>query len=996
MTETTAGEERRNEFGLQDRWFRRFIAEIASHPKVERVLLYGSRARGDFRAGSDIDLAVDAPTMAQTEWSRLTSKIEESPYIVKRDLVHLQDITDPDFKRRVLRDAKEVFRRGGTRPVDERSLTFELKEFQKHVLDTFDEYLDKLIEAKSNTDKIVEHKAKYPDLDIPLPEFPTKAWESMQAAGRLPVAREKTKDGHAIPYSPRYDGTKQPVPNACLKIPTGGGKTLLAAACATRVFSKYFRRNHGLVLWIVPNEAIYSQTKKTLSDRDHPYRQLLDKAAAGKVKILEKGSPLAKEDVESHLCVMLLMLASANQREAEATRRFFKDRGNVRGFFPREDDIRAHWGLKQRIPNLDVYGLDHASLGLVVRDSLANAMRVSEIMIVVDEGQRAYTTQALSTVYDFNPAFVLELSATPRDRPRDEPPVYANWLVDIRGSDLEREELIKLPIQVERRAGTNWKDCLRASLAQLDALQREADTLLGNTGRYIRPIMLVQAERTGKDQLDSGYIHAQQVREYLAQLGVAENAIAEKSAELDELKQPENIDLLSPACPVRVIITKQALQEGWDCPFAYVLCALGASHNMAAMTQLVGRILRQPQAAKTGNPALDSCYVYCFQVQTSEVVQGIKAALESEGMSDLAIEAHETDGERAAAAATQKIKRRDAFAGLQIFLPRVLWVDENGARPLDYERDVLSRIPWSEIQIEKLSERISPNEQADFTNRVQVDLRVLDDSDRDAAAARKNEAPPPFDPAYAARVLFDVIPNAWLAREMVGRAITQLRYRNFTDEQMAALSSRIVEEAVRLAEEERDRLAEEVFLAGVTSGKIQFRLRADGNNWVMPMELPTSQPGNAPKLRRPSDDELVKQSLFAPMYKGDFNDLEAEFACYLDEQNALKWWHRNVARSQYALQGWKKQRVYPDFVFALKRRGDKARIVVMETKGLHLQNEDTDYKQKLLAQLSSMFAVDEAVKAGQLQLTMDPDITVECDLVFDQRWKSALADKYFQ
>lgn len=996
MTEASAGEEKRNEFGLQDRWFRRFIAEIAAHPKVERVLLYGSRARGDFRPGSDIDLAVDAPAMTQTEWSKLTSKVEESPYIVKRDLVHLQDITDPDFRRRVLRDAKEVFRRGGAKPVDERSLTFELKEFQKRVLDTFDEYLDKLIEARSNADKIAELKAKNPDLDLPIPEFPTKAWESLRAAGRLPVTREKTKDGDPIPYSPRYDATGRPVPDACLKIPTGGGKTLLAAACATRVFSKYFRRNHGLVLWIVPNEAIYSQTKKTLSDRDHPYRQLLDKAAAGKVKILEKDSPLAKEDVESHLCVMLLMLASANQREAEATRRFFKDRGNVRGFFPREDDLPAHWELKRNIPNLDVYGQDHASLGLVVRDSLANAMRVSEIMIVVDEGQRAYTPQALSTVYDFNPAFVLELSATPRDRPRDKPPLYANWLVDVRGADLEREDLIKLPIQVERRAGTNWKDCLRAGLEQLNALQREADTLLGNTGRYIRPIMLVQAERTGRDQLDSGYIHAQQVREYLAQLGVAENAIAEKSAETDELKQPENIDLLSPACPVRVIVTKQALQEGWDCPFAYVLCALGASHNMAAMTQLVGRILRQPQAAKTGNPALDSCYVYCFQVQTAAVVQGIKAGLENEGMGELAIEVRETDGDRPGSAAGRRIERRKEFADLRIFLPRVLWVDESGVRLLDYERDILSRIPWAEIHIEKISERISPNEQADFTNRVSVDLHVLDDPDRDTPAARKNEAPPPFDPAYAARALFDVIPNAWLARETVGRAITQLRYKGFTDEKLAALSSRIVEEIVRLAENERDRLAEEVFLAGVAAGKIQFRLRADGNNWIMPTELPTTQPEKATKLRRPSDDAPVEHSLFAPMYKADFNDLEAEFACYLDEQKALKWWHRNVARSQYALQGWKKQRVYPDFVFALERRGVKSRIVVMETKGLHLQNEDTDYKQKLLAQLSKMFAVDQTVKAGQLQLTVDSDTTVECDLVFDQRWKNILAERYFQ
>ena len=72
--------------------------------------------------------------------------------------------------------------------------------------------------------------------------------------------------------------------------------------------------------------------------------------------------------------------------------------------------------------------------------------------------------------------------------------------------------------------------------------------------------------------------------------------IAIKTADTNDLAAPENLDLLDPTNRVRVIVTKQALQEGWDCPFAYVLCSLSASHNAAALTQLVGRILRQPHA----------------------------------------------------------------------------------------------------------------------------------------------------------------------------------------------------------------------------------------------------------------------------------------------------------------------------------------------------------------------------------------------------------------
>jgi hypothetical protein len=133
---------------------------------------------------------------------------------------------------------------------------------------------------------------------------------------------------HAIPFSPRIDGVGRPVPSIALKVPTGGGKTILAANAVSRIMSKYIDSNYGFVLWIVPNESIYSQTKRALCNRNHPNRQQLDKAAAGRVKILEKNDPLNKRDVESHLCVMLLMLQSAN-RETQETLRIF--RGSTRG-----------------------------------------------------------------------------------------------------------------------------------------------------------------------------------------------------------------------------------------------------------------------------------------------------------------------------------------------------------------------------------------------------------------------------------------------------------------------------------------------------------------------------------------------------------------------------------------------------------------------------------------------------------------------------------------
>ena len=238
-------------------------------------------------------------------------------------------------------------------------------------------------------------------------------------------------------------------------------------------------------------------------------------------------------------------------------------------------------------------------------------------------------------MYGFNPCFVIELSATPRDRKKDLPPVYSNWLVDVRGTNLDSEEMIKLPINVTVRGNDDWRDCLRAGFEHLNELQTAADNLREQTNRFIRPICLVQVERTGKEQREMGLIHAEDAREYLLMLGVRERQIAIKTSAKNDLNEPENQDLLSPENEVRFIITKRALQEGWDCSFAYVLCSLAPNSSRNAMTQLIGRILRQPDTRKTGVAALDECYVYCFHVATRDVVEGIKKGLENDGMSDL-------------------------------------------------------------------------------------------------------------------------------------------------------------------------------------------------------------------------------------------------------------------------------------------------------------------------------------------------------------------------
>lgn len=966
-------------------------------PGLQRLWLFGSRAQGTHRARSDIDLVADAPEWTARDAAAFSEALQGLPMVYPVDSTWWQGPLGDEFRTQIqaqrvvlwepARHIANVEELGGT----------QMKAFQATVLQQLAQYLDEL---KKHQAQAVQAAAALramegmEDLAREAADFPKKAWAALGKAHVLPPAFKEQ------PYSSRFDGAGRAIPNVCLKVPTGGGKTLLAAASVARVFSAYLNQHTGLVLWVVPNEAIYRQTLKTLSDRDHPYRQMLNVAGAGRVKILEKNSPLSRLDVESHLCVMVLMLQSA-ARQSKETLRFFRDRGNVLGFLPREDDIEAHWALLREVPNLAAYGSPwqsaeeaRAQKGSIVKSSLGNVMRLLRPMVVIDEGHHAYSENALSTLDGFNPCFMLELSATPRvasAKGRG-----SNILVDVRGTDLDEAEMIKLPIHVEVRRWADWQACLAASLHQLDALQREAETLQAETARYIRPILLVQVERTGADMRDAGFIHAEDAKAYLLQLGLNERQIAIKTSEKDELKQPENIDLMSPQCEIRAIITKQALQEGWDCPFAYVLSALAAGRNPGAMTQLVGRILRQPQVTKTGREALDACYVQCYDARTSDVVKSIKQSLEGEGMGDLAVAVH---GDAAVTEKTERripLKRRAELAALRIFVPKVTWAEAGEARrELVYESDVLALLDWDALNVDALAMAWAPDWQAGGAQHLTIDLSILS---RDARAQQTQDAAQAetLDRARMVRSLLDLAPNAWLVWAWVDQVVQRLMRQGMAESVLARSVSSLIERLRIDIEKERDRLAQAVFNRLVDEGSVQFSLRADAMDYELPHVAELLLASQPPVLQRP-DARAVEKSLLEPaLHTPDMNDLEVAVAGYLDQRAALQWWHRNVARTQYGLQGWRRHKVYPDFVFGVVNQNGQTRTVLMETKGLQLEgNSDTHYKQALLARLTQAFKDERFARAGELTLEGQDRAEVVCDLVFEGDWRGTLEHRYF-
>jgi type III restriction enzyme len=595
----------------------------------------------------------------------------------------------------------------------------ELKEYQQGVLEKLGRYLSVLAEQREQAEDFVEFQ-RSKGKTATVGDYCRDAWDQLNTERRLPYLYQSGNPVVA-PYLSRHDGLGLAIPNICFKVPTGGGKTLLATAALEQIQTDYFKRQTGLMLWVVPSEAIYRQTWKQLANREHPYRQMLERASGGRVKLLEKGDAFTRRDVEGQLCVMLLMLPSA-ARKSKETLRLFRDSGRFTSFFPVEDDSEANRDLLDQVPNLDQNDLVDMGFaeGIVpgsisVKQSLGNVLRLVRPVVVIDEGHKAYSETARETLAGFNPRFILELSATPNTNNKHQ----SNVLVNVSGADLKDEEMIKLPINVINEGKGDWKHTLTLAHAKQQKLEQAAQAYQAESGRYIRPIVLIRVERTGKEQRNAGLVHAEDAREYLRdQLGVNEEHIRLKTSSDDELADE---DLLSETSPVRFIITKDALREGWDCPFAYVLAILSRTTATTALTQMIGRVLRQPHARATGQAALDECYVYTFHQDVTEAVNGVRKGLEQEGMADLAssVKAVDSGSGQVRNIRKETLRRRDKFAKLPpIFLPRVLHRDNTapqGYRPLDYDRDVLGALDWDALNFLGADQTVLDNDKLERT-----------------------------------------------------------------------------------------------------------------------------------------------------------------------------------------------------------------------------------------------------------------------------------------
>ena len=770
-------------------------------------------------------------------------------------------------------------------------------------------------------------------------------------------------------YVRRLNDRDEYTPHVCIKIPTGGGKTLMAVSVLERV-----RMQKGLVLWVVPSKAIFAQTWKALVNRMHPYRQSLERACGGKVKMLRKGESFSREDTENFLCVMPLMLqATGGQNEGREFYKIFRDTGKYQGFFPKEDDFAANRQLAEAHPDLEAYDLADGRPGQI-KQSLYNVLKLTRPFIVLDEAQNAYSEDRRKRLGEFNPNFVLELSATPD-------PAVSNILVDVPGGELKRENMIKLPLNIRISENADWKYALSKAKEKLDELAIEAESLRTETGKYIRPMMLIRVERVGRDQRDGEHIHAEDVREDLiTRLGVDPRHIRRKTAEKDEIADE---DLLSEYCDVRYILTKDALKEGWDCAFAYVLTLLDNTRAARTLTQMTGRILRQPHAELTGRQPLDESYVFCFNSDVGATMDSVKQGLEAEGLGDLKHLVRDFGGGVGRERTEERIiKRRQEFRDLQIFLPQMLCRDGGKARPLKYERDILASLDWESIGNADIAVDLrTPEGIREITGQVDLLHGKPDDRIVDDRGGIKTDEKAGLE--FFARRLADVIPNPWIAARVAGRVLDSFRKSDIGEDELFAARFNL-SESIRLRMEKLlYREAEKVFCAKLGDGKIFFELHA-GGQFQIPDEMRESFDIRGERMM------YVKKSLFDDLPVKRFNGLENEFAIHLDGKQAVAWWHRFVAqRSAYALQGWKRNRVYPDFVVCVGASGKDRRMLVLETKGMHLVgNRDTEYKKALMEKLED--AVPHAMECGALHLQSGEKIRMLFQIVEAEGWRETV------
>jgi len=775
------------------------------------------------------------------------------------------------------------------------------------------------------------------------------------------------------------------VPDVCFKIPTGGGKTFVAASSVKTIYDAMPTVTAKAVVWLVPSDAILTQTYAALSNPDHPYRQRLDVDFGGRVEVYSKAQLLNGQNfnptaVAEQLSVFVLSYDSFRASKKEG-RKAFQENGNL-ATFPKMMQDKS-----MLLPETD-------------ETALIQVIRSLNPVVIVDESHHATSPLSVEMLENFNPCFVLDLTATPK---KD-----SNIVSFVDAAQLKRANMVKLPVIVYNRKSQD--DVYADAINIRRKLEMQAENERQTTGRYIRPIVLFQAQP--KNNADSTTYEKNKAT--LIEAGIPKEQIAIKTGDKDELK---NTNLLSPDCPIRFIITVNALKEGWDCPFAYVLATVANRTSAVDVEQILGRVLRLPYTQKNASNVLNISYVITSSVDFGKTLDKVVSGLNDAGFSNKDYRAKDVESEMGlpqqpeleqvgffieeepdipavdtdslrerieSAVQPQASETQDTIEADKLLAEALAQNDEyeeqasnNTGTSIDMApaevRDKMNtfkmhdvfaeetsalRFPqfmlevgpsfFSEndrvpLELEHLSEGFTLRDkdvQIDFST-IEAEMARVDTDDATDATPRAwqlrgtdsayykewfNAQPSNIRLAHCKGLIKAKIAklncvNDKELQEYIDRAVDTL-----TEDQLSDMEQSTYPYIVKVEQKVKMLLAAHranMFDLWLEQGKIV----CEPNYALKQVISPTSFTSTYPKSLYTSEEEM--------------NDYERKTVWALSAMEHIKWWHRNMSRLGFQING--STHAYPDII-AMTASG---KILMIETKGDHLDNDDSKAKAKI-------------------------------------------------
>jgi type III restriction enzyme len=298
------------------------------------------------------------------------------------------------------------------------------------------------------------------------------------------------------------------------------------------------------------------------------------------------------QDLTERVCVIVATIQSLKAKNTEG-----------RKAYAHSENYEPHFA---HIPDTTT-GLERGEDGKI-KFSFVNLMAFHRPLVIVDEAHKAGTNLSFDMLAALCPSCIVEFTATPNTDPR----TGSNVLFRASAAEVKAAEMIKLPIILTEHP--DWRAAIHGAIETRAQL---ADTAKSDA-RYIRPLTLFQAQDKGQEAT------VEVLKKYLIDNeNIAPERIAIATGEQREL---DALNLFDPACPVEFIITVEALKEGWDCSFAYVLCSVANIGSATDIEQLLGRVLRMPYAESRANEALNRAYAH---VSSPRFGEGARALVDT-------------------------------------------------------------------------------------------------------------------------------------------------------------------------------------------------------------------------------------------------------------------------------------------------------------------------------------------------------------------------------